>query len=202
MVPFRLVLVYALFAVGCGGATPSRPRTTPRGKSTVSVPASSRVASRPGGKEETKEGRDDVDHDSDHGNDDYRYGHAASRADVQAIEALMAAYYSAGARKDGRAACRLLYSLFAEEIPELYGEPPGPPSLKGKTCVAVMKKFFEQHAERFARDARTLRVTTVRIKRLRSIVIMSVKGMLRRDILVHREHKAWKVDELIDTELA
>lgn len=145
--------------------------------------------------------RADRDNDSDNNNDDYGYGHAASTTDRQAIASVVKTYYTAAAAGDGAKGCSLMYSLFAEEIPEVYGEPPGPPWLRGTTCPAVMSKVFKRRRRQMIIDHTTLRVTAVRVKRLRALVMLSFDNMPQRDILVHREHHAWKVDNLLDTDL-
>jgi hypothetical protein len=144
----------------------------------------------------------DIDNDSDHNDDDYGYGQPADAADLQAVTVLLGHYYAAGAADDGNRACSLLYSLYAEEIPELYGEASGPSALRGATCGAVMTKFFNQDRHQWMIDVASLKVNNLRVKRLRGLAILSFKSMPRRDISVHREHGAWKVDELNDTALA
>jgi hypothetical protein len=148
------------------------------------------------------DGQLDIDNDSDHNDDDYGYGQKADAADLQAVTVLLEYYYAAGAAGDGNRACSLLYSLYAEEIPELYGEASGPPALRGTTCGAVMTKFFNQDRHQWMIDMASLKVNNLRVKRLRGLAILSFKSMPRRDISVHREHGAWKVDELNDTALA
>jgi hypothetical protein len=143
----------------------------------------------------------DRDGDGDNNNDDYGYGHAVSAAETQAIAELVKHYYAAAAARDGAKGCSLLYSLLAEEIPELYGEPPGPPELRGSTCAAVMSKLFAHHHQELVTDAATVKLMDVRVKRLRGLAIMSFKGMPQRDIAVHLEHGVWKIDELLDTNL-
>ena len=196
-----LILVSALtlggFGIlGCGGTTaPSS--STPRTSAAVGTSGTTSSKARPSyGK------GNDIDGDTDANNDDYRYGHAASSADKHTISMLLKSYYEAAADDDGERACRMLYSLLAEEIPELYGEQPGTSALSGKTCPVVMAKFFKQYRRQLPSEAATIKVTTVRVKRNRAIAIMSFLSMPRRDILVHREYRTWKVDELMDTGLA
>jgi hypothetical protein len=198
----RSLILMSAFALagfgvfGCGST--ATPRTvTSRTQRTVEISTTASSKSASGGVS-----KNDVDHDSDANDDDYLYGHAASSADMRTIAMLLKSYYEAAAADDGKRACSMLYSLLAEEIPELYGEQPGSPALSGKTCAVVMSKFFRQYTRQLLSDAATIKVTTVRVRRNRALAIMSFRSMPRRDILVHREHQSWKVDELMDTELA
>ena len=143
----------------------------------------------------------DSDHDSDNNDDDYRYGEAASPTDRRLIGEVVARYYAAAAADNGAIGCSLMYSLFAEEIPEVYGEVPGPPELRGATCAAVMSKYFEIYHRQLTSDRETLEMKSVRVKRNRALAIMSFKTMPQRDILVHREYGSWKIDEMLDSNL-
>lgn len=143
----------------------------------------------------------DVDADADANSDDYGYGRPASAAEAAALTRLTRSYYHAASEVNGRAACALLYSLFAEEIPETYGEPPGPPYMRGRTCAAVMTKLFEHEHARLAAASDTLKVNAVRIHRLRAHVIIGFSGVPYRDLVAHLEHGVWRVDELLDSPL-
>ncbi len=140
----------------------------------------------------------DNDGDGDNGSDDDRWGSAASATDRRAVVRLVKHYYAVAAAGEGARGCALIYSLLAEEIPELYGEPPGPPSLRGGTCSAVMYKVFRQKHRLLAADVATIDVIGVRVKRLRGLALLRFKGSPERDIPVHREHGAWRIDALLD----
>jgi len=139
----------------------------------------------------------DIDGDNDHNSDDYAYGAAANPAVRGAVTALIKSYYAAAAAEDGARACSLIYSIFAEEIPEVYGEPPGSPTLRGGTCAIVMSKVFKQNHRTFVTEQATLHVSAVRVKRLRGRVLLIVKGLGIREMLVHREHSVWRIDSLL-----
>jgi hypothetical protein len=140
----------------------------------------------------------DNDRDGDGGADDNLWGHAASAADRRDIVALVKRYYAIAAAGDGARACAILYSLFAEEVPETYGEPPGDPALRGKTCAAVMSKVFKQRRRQLIQEAPSLKVIGVRIRGLRGLALLSFRGIGERDILVHREKRLWRIDALLD----
>ena len=143
----------------------------------------------------------DNDNDREKHTDDYRFGHAASPADRRAVTAVVKRYYTAAAAGDGKTACALSYSLFVEEIPELYGTPSGPPGLRGTTCPVILSKLFRQRHQQLSAEHATLVVDTVRVEKLRAFAVMSFKTVKEHDILLHREHRAWKIYELLDTEL-
>jgi hypothetical protein len=146
-------------------------------------------------------GRDDYDHDGDDGDDDVSWGHAASAADFRAVVAVVRAYYAAGAAGNGARGCSLIYSLLADEIPELYGEGSGPPELRGKTCAVVVSKLFRHHRAHFRADSAWLRVFRVRVRGLRGLAFVRLPDTPIHDIPVHREHAAWRVEALIDSPL-
>jgi predicted small lipoprotein YifL len=129
------------------------------------------------------------------------FGQPASAANRQTIVALVRRYYMAAAAEDGAKACPLIYSLFEEAIAEDYGQPPGPPSLRGKTCPVVMSKLFKQQHKQEATDLATLRVTGVRVDRKRGVVLLSFKENPRRYLHVQLEHGTWKINSLTDVEV-
>jgi hypothetical protein len=169
---------------GVASSTASRETTTSTQTSVAHMPA-------PGS---------DSDNDNDHNDDDYAWGQAASTSERLAVISLVRSYYAAAANDDGAKACTLLYSLLAEEIPETFGETPGPPALRGATCAVVMSKLFKQERHQLLTDQATLQVTAVRVKHLRGHALLYfARGP--RDLFIHREHGTWKVDELLDSPL-
>jgi hypothetical protein len=154
--------------------------------------------------------RDNDDDNDSRGNSYYdeddnvilRYGHSASAADVQAVTAIVKRYYAAAAAGDGVKGCSLIYSLFAETIPEEYGRPPaGPPGLRGKTCAVIVSKLFKQNHRQLVADNTVLKVTGVRVEGNRGWAVLSLQMRSAHRILVHRERGAWKIDELLDSEM-
>jgi hypothetical protein len=114
------------------------------------------------------------------------------------VSAVTRRYYIAAAHHDGGGACSLFYLLLRESVVENYGKPPGPPSLRGKTCAVVMTKFFKQHHRHLSAEAASLRVTGLRVRRNRGTALLRLgKGPVRY-ILVARERGAWKVNSLLD----
>ena len=143
----------------------------------------------------------DGDGDSDYNDDDYKYGGPADAVERRLVIGLVKRYYAAAIAGNGGKGCSLIYSLLAEEVPEEYGEPPGPIRLRGSTCSMVMSKLFKQEHKHFAVEASTLKVVAVRLRRSRGLAILSFGATPPRDIAVHREFGRWKIDELLDTPL-
>jgi hypothetical protein len=130
------------------------------------------------------------------------YGHAANPADNQTITTLVRRYYTAAAADDGAKVCSLIYSIFEEAIAEDYGRPPGPASLRGKTCAVVMSKLFKQRHKQQVTDLARLQVTGVRLQGGKGYVLLSFgKTGPGRYLFVKREHSTWKINSLIDTEV-
>jgi hypothetical protein len=139
----------------------------------------------------------DVDGDGDNNEDDYRYGRAAGTAEMQAVTELVKRYYVAAASDEGARACTMIYSIFAEEIPEVYGE--GPPALRGDSCAVVMNKWFKMHHRELTTDLTEFAVTAVRVKALHALALLGFKRTPPHDIRVHLEHGVWKIDEPLDS---
>jgi hypothetical protein len=184
-------LAIAVLGSGCGGVNhAARAQRSPVLNTSA---ARAPVATKP-----TRKPPADSDNDGDNGDDDVHWGHEASKTDLLAVRALLKRYYAAGLAEDGARACPLLYSLFEEEIPELYGEGSGAPYLQGSTCPQVMTKLFIHERRTLVAHAPKLRVVMLRVKRLRGLAILSFGGAPDREIIVHRERRAWKVAVLED----
>jgi hypothetical protein len=139
---------------------------------------------------------------AERGADDLAFSHIAKPADWTTAARAVRAYYAAGAAESGSRGCGLMYSLFAEEIPEVYGQPPGASFLRGKMCAQVLGKLFRREHTKFAYDNTHLRVTFVRVSGLRGLALMKFGDEPERDIRLHREHGSWKIDMLLDTEMS
>lgn len=195
------IVLLSVCASACGGASKGTDSASRASSSTTTATETPPVTAASGTTPVKRSAKTDRDNDSDNNNDDYGYGHAASATDMAAVTALLRRYYAAAAADDGTTGCGLIYSLLAEEIPEVYGEGAGPPELRGTTCPAVMSKLFKQHHQQLVVDQATLEVIAVRVKHLRALAMLSFRTMPQRGILVHREHSVWKIDELLDTNL-
>jgi hypothetical protein len=129
------------------------------------------------------------------------YGHPADRRERRAITALVTRYYTAAAADDGVGACTLIYSKLAASVAEDYGRPPGPPSLRGSSCHAVMTKLFKQVPDQPPAVLARTRVTDVRTYGGRGFALLRSKAMPHGEIPVIREGSRWTVQWLIGREI-
>lgn len=117
-----------------------------------------------------------------------------------AIVAVVRRYYAAAAERNGRIACSLLIASQARAVPEDYGRPPGPPSLSGHTCAAVLSKLFAQHGRELAEKSSSLDVGAVLVGHGAGSVYMRFgKAAAERSMFVQREDGVWKIVSLLDT---
>jgi hypothetical protein len=125
-------------------------------------------------------------------------GHASSPADKRTIAILVKRYYAAAATANGSRACSLMYSLYAEAIPEDYGKAAGPYYAHGNTCAAVMSKLFKHNHGTL--DA-AFQVTNVRISGNRAFALLGSTTLPARFMILRREHSTWKIDDLFGEQL-
>jgi hypothetical protein len=196
-----LVIAAVLFgAAGCGGT--DRGTSSVRHASTATLhragSVSASVPAAPTSRATSRPVASDNDADGDGGADDIGWGNAARPADQRAVVALVRHYYALAAAEDGAGACALIYSIFAEEIPEVYGAPPGEPAVRGPTCAVVMSKLFRLRHRQLAGDIAKLKVSRVRVKGLRGLAFLNLGALSEHDIPVHLEHGVWRIDALLD----
>jgi hypothetical protein len=153
-----------------------------------------------GRSKDANDGDEDPKSDDDTGILDY--GQQAKPATARLITALVEHYYSAAAADNGGVACSLLYSLLEESIPEDYGQPPGPPSLRGKTCAVVMTKLYKQRLGLLVKESARLEVTSVRVDGKKADVLLHFDTTSEpRYIPAHLEFGKWKIDSMFDDNL-
>jgi hypothetical protein len=138
---------------------------------------------------------------SPEGSSPVSWGHAADGGETREVTELVKRYYVAATADDGAKGCSLIYSILAEAIAEEYGQTPGSPSLRGTTCAVVMYKLFKQQHRRLVADLPRLTVKQVRVEGLRGLVLLRFGPSPDRVISLHREHRAWKIDSMIDSEV-
>jgi hypothetical protein len=204
-----VLLCIGTVACGGGGKTSSASHAVPTtssvatGTNPVTDVSSSATSAQPGPR-----GDGDSDYDnrssSYYDADDYNtpnYPTVAGAADKQAVTGTVKRYFHAAAANDGVEACSMIYSLFAETIPETLGEPPtGSPDMRGKTCAEVMAKFFKLNHKQLVAELATLEVTSVRTNGMRGLALLRYKGIHPHSIQMHLERGVWKIDETIDVE--
>ncbi len=199
--------------MACGSAnrdaastTPSSPRTPSSSTTTTESPTATTSTA-------STTTTPSLDRDKDYGDgnsnnyfdhDDYNtvnYPQAADAAQTQAITTLVKRYFKAAAASDGSTGCSLIYSLFAETIPETLGLPPsGTPSLYGKTCAVVMTKLFKQNHPQLATETASLRVAAVQINGMRGLALLHFAGIPAQSIQLHLERGIWKINETLAIE--
>ncbi len=189
-----MLLAAMLLSVGitaCGGATSKSSNTSSR---TSSNPASSAGTS--------ATGKDSEDGDSDSASNDdsaiVNYGHAAGSTETQTIAALVKSYYATAVAGNGAKGCSQIYVVFREAIPEDFGQPPGPPSLRGKTCAVVMSKLYRQRHQQLVGENAKLTVTAVRVEGRQGVALLHVGTKAEpRQLQLHTERGVWKIDILL-----
>lgn len=218
------VLAACLLAAGCGGCgrTSRRARLTSaatRGEQTVTAPGEETKldydrdtdGAHPDQDELSKPPPGDRDGDFDSAaktrfdSDDgsvVHFGRAASASETAQIAPLIRRYYRYAAAGNGAGACSMLYSTFAEAVPEDYGtSPPGPAYARGTTCAAVLTAIFRHYHAEIAARLPLLRVSLVRIKERQGVAVLSFGAMPEREIHVVREGHAWRMLALTDDRL-
>jgi hypothetical protein len=208
MKPLLAPLAVVLLSIGttaCSSSnksTNSAPRTSSSG---TTATASSTTPTQSYTKADADKDNDvEAPDDDTNNNSVLDFGHAANAADRQAITTLVKRYYAAALAGDGAQACSMIYSTFAEAIPEDYGQsPPGPSYLKGgTTCPAVMVLLFKHFHSQLAVQVPLLEVSRVRLKEHQGLAVLRFGKMPERQIDVGREGQhAWKVEALLDSEL-
>jgi hypothetical protein len=152
-----------------------------------------------------RDGDNDSSGKSHYDSDDQRtadFGHPASGTERATIAALVRRFYAAAAAGNGEKACSMLYSVFAEAVPEDYGtSPPGPGYARATTCPAVLTRVFAHFREQILSKAPKLQIAQVRVKRREGIVLLSFGALPERLIHVLREGRTWRIQALLDEEL-
>jgi hypothetical protein len=128
---------------------------------------------------------------------DLTWGHRAGAKDAREIAALANRYYALAAAGDGAGGCQLIYRQFEKAIPEDYGQAPGPPALRGKTCAEVMTKLYKQEAGHLRKDAATLHVTSVRTLGNEGWAIVGFPATPAGRIAVRHERGRWTIDNML-----
>jgi hypothetical protein len=121
------------------------------------------------------------------------FGRPAGVADTRAVRALLKRYFAAARAADGSVACSLLYPTIAESIVETVGWSTSP--LRGETCPIVLSKVLRQAHGMFARSA-SIKLVQLRVKAKRGLALLDVGRKPVRNIVVQRDHEAWKVKTL------
>jgi hypothetical protein len=152
----------------------------------------------------------DRDGDSDNSSGSYydrdddaarRFDHAARGAEKRTIARLARRYYAAAAAGDGAAVCSVVVRSLARAVPEDFGRPSAPPYSRGTTCPQVLSKLLAHYHRQLAAHASVLAISDVRVQHGEGIVVLAFRGLPGRRLNIVRERGAWKLEELLDSEL-
>ncbi len=199
-------------AVGCGGASGgarSDSQSSPPASVPVETEASIHPDTAPAGSH--LKGDDDIDKDLYNRYDDgeaRNYGHRASAADARAVGALVKRYYAAAVADAGATACALLLPRLAasvklgETAEEVQPPAPGLPPLHGMSCPRIMSLLFKEAHPQLALADASLQVLEVRVKGGHGIALLGFKTTPERQLALQRDGAAWKIDALLDSEIA
>ncbi len=198
-----LLLICGVGVSACGSAARHSSEGLSRPASTHSTPAPARAGA------SADANHSDTDDDNDTGGyydkDDYPLlllGSPAAPAVRLAISTLVRLYLKAAASADGARACSLLYSLLAEEAPEVDAvESSGPSASARGTCAAVLSQLFIVRRRQLEAEARTLSVGVVRIAGSRGYVLLRFGASAERYLDIHREQGRWRIASVLDTGL-
>jgi hypothetical protein len=129
-------------------------------------------------------------------------GRAASPAAAAAVTAVLKRYYAAAEAGNGAAACAMILKSLARAVPEDYGEPPGPPYMRSKTCQGAMTLLFKHYHPQLALELPRLRVARIRASGSQATAFLTFAAMPERMILLRQESgNGWKLAALLDSEL-
>lgn len=117
----------------------------------------------------------------------YSFGHLASDVETQAVAPLVKRYYMAAAADDGQAACRLMYARWKKAVIEDVE--------RGNNCAQAMTSFFKRHPGWPTTDLRAIEVTSLRIKGSQGIALLRSQAMRSGEIVLHREGRAWRIQD-------
>ena len=191
------VVLPVLAVAGCGGSSAG---SQSKASAATSSTTGSTSAPAAGTSSSTQTSKIFVRPDpDDHTTEDF--GHAASSAQKRALTKAVKAYYVAALAEEGATGCSMLVRSLEKAVPLDYGQPPGPPSLRGKTCPEVMSKVFKQNHQQLASEVPSMTFIRVRVGGNRGLVFMTFKTPEPRDIGAQLEGGTWKVGGLLDDPL-
>lgn len=122
-------------------------------------------------------------------------GQPARASERRAVETLVERYYQAARASDGRSACAMLFTIYADAVPEDFGR--GSPTFsRGKSCATVMTKLFRHAQPQLSTLFQLGRVVEVRVEGNQGRAIIGGTSMPASYVALHRERGAWRIDDL------
>jgi hypothetical protein len=130
--------------------------------------------------------------------DDYEilhFGQAASPAEAAAIAALVRNYYAYAAARDGKDACKLVFSVVAESLPEQYGV-----KTYGRSCASVASKLFRLKHSVYVERHATLQFLGARVEGQHGFALLrfNAKNAYDEHLRLRREGNRWTLHQLLD----
>lgn len=133
-------------------------------------------------------------------------GRPASTSDVHAVKALVRRYFAAIASLDGRTACSLMLARVAAHVPEILGNGTVRPSfVHGGTCPQIAASMFVFYRRQLRAEAGAVEVVAVRVHGASGLAVLGFRrdpSLPLRVIELGREGDRWRVDGILDNELA
>jgi hypothetical protein len=127
----------------------------------------------------------------------YTYGRPGSADELRAATPVIKTYFAAAARNDGAAGCALQFVTFRNAIAEDIEQGPEPVSQRPKHCGPVLSKYFRRHRSIPTPNRTAIETTGIRIKGKQAIVFLRAPGVPAAELVMHREHGLWRVQDLL-----
>jgi hypothetical protein len=132
------------------------------------------------------------------------YGQRASAGERRAVSVIVKRYFQTAAQGDGARACKLLSTRLARRhdlssvVPSDYSSPKTM-ALRGKPCAQFMDGLFAIDRQQIAAaDPASVVVTSARVKGRIGLAVLGFRIAPERQIRLRLEHRAWKMDALLD----
>lgn len=133
-------------------------------------------------------------------------GRPGSTSDVHAVKVLVHRYFAAMAGLDGRTACSLMLARVAAHVPEVLGSGvPRPSFVHGSTCPQIAASVFAFYGRQLRAEAGAVEVAAVRVRGASGLAVLAFRrdpSLPLRVIELGREGGVWRVDGMLDNELA
>jgi hypothetical protein len=133
-------------------------------------------------------------------------GRPASTSDLHAVKVLVPLYFAAIAGLDGRTACSLMLARVAAHVPEVLGSGAVRPSfVHGGTCPQIAASMFAFYGRQLRAEAGAVEVVAVRVHGASALAVLAFRrdpSLPLRVIEIGREGHGWRVDGILDNELA
>jgi len=156
--------------------------------------------------------RGDTDGDGDgYDDEDDRvivgYGQKADAADEGAVALVVTRYMTAAAARDGRSACRLLYTgidkvtSLADSVPLPWTPGPASPMRRVRSCARALTILLREDHTKIDAEEASLKVTGVRASGSHGLAMLTFKTVPERYLPVVREGSVWKIASPLDLKL-